>query len=87
MLSIPNLVGSSGPNKCSNYMHLPGGMENTYPGEDMPNTPHARLCPKECPTATRPSQCSLGRGETILHHYPHQGTYMVESVQIASRLD
>ena len=42
ILCIPNLVGSSGPIKCSKYMHLPGGMENTYPREGMPNTPHAR---------------------------------------------
>ena len=78
MLSIPNLVGSSGPIKCSNYMHLPGGMD-FIPQQGHAEHPARKVTPNKCPTATGPLQCSLGRGETILHRYPHQGIYIVES--------
>ena len=79
MLSIPNLVGSSGPVKCSAYMCLPGGMGSHIPRQGHAEHPARKVTPNKCPTATGPLQCSLSRGEPNLHLYPHQGICIVES--------
>ena len=75
-------MGSSGPVKCSGTCTFL--VVWLIPQQGHAEHPARKVTPNKCPTATGPLQCSLSRGEPILHLYPLKGTYIVESKHVAA---